>query len=309
MNDQTSILALYKVVKLDNFEYLWRDIERLAYKEDLLGTIFITSEGVNGTLSGKKESLEKLLLLINDKYGLKLDAINWSKTTTPPFKRLKIKKRKNLLPFEAEFDLFNHRGIHIDPADWNELIQSEDTLLIDVRNKYETDIGTFKNSIVPDTVNFVEFPNFIKELENNKKPKKIAMFCTGGIRCEIASSYMLTQGFEEVYQLKGGILNYLDKINEQNQLWEGDCFVFDERVSVDQTLEKGSFMQCFGCRRPLSEEDTKAKEYIKGVSCSYCHDISSHKDKERFAQRQKQIELSEQRGEKHMGVSQRKLNA
>ena len=309
MNDQTSILALYKVIKIENFEHLWRDVERLAHKEGLLGTVFITSEGVNGTLSGKKESLDKLLYLIIDKYGLKLDAINWSKSSKPPFKRLKIKKRRNLLPFKDNLDLFKQRGTHVQPKDWNDLIQSEDTILIDVRNKYETDIGTFKNSIIPDTVNFVEFPNFIKGLQKNIKTKKIAMFCTGGIRCEIASSYLIKEGFKEVYQLKGGVLNYLDEIDKSKQLWKGDCFVFDERVSVDQTLEEGSFIQCFGCRRPLSIEDTKTKEYIKGVSCAYCYDISTNQDKERFAQRQKQIELSEQRGEKHMGISQRKLNA
>ena len=181
--------------------------------------------------------------------------------------------------------------------------------LIDVRNKYETDIGTFKNSVIPDTGNFIDFPEFIRGLQPKTKSKKIAMFCTGGIRCEIASSFLVKEGFNEVYQLRGGILNYLDKVDESDQLWRGDCFVFDERVSVDQSLEQGSFTQCFGCRRPLSEEDTKTQEYVKGVSCSYCYEISSDQDKERFAQRQKQIELSEQRGEKHMGVSQRKIDA
>ena len=309
MNEQTSILALYKVVKIDDVDYLRRDIERLSYKEKLLGTIFITSEGINGTLSGKKDSLNKLFTLINDKYKLELDAFNWSKSSKVPFKRLKVKQRDNLLPLEGDFDLFNERGVHIEPEDWNDLIQSEDTLLIDVRNKYETDIGTFKNSVIPDTGNFIDFPEFIRGLQPKTKSKKIAMFCTGGIRCEIASSFLVKEGFNEVYQLRGGILNYLDKVDESDQLWRGDCFVFDERVSVDQSLEQGSFIQCFGCRRPLSEEDTKTQEYVKGVSCSYCYEISSDQDKERFAQRQKQIELSEQRGEKHMGVSQRKIDA
>ena len=302
-----AVLALYKVIRIKDKDRLWRDVERLAHKEGLLGTIFVTSQGINGTLSGNKDSLLRLFYLLNDKYDLLIEKYNWSYVKKAPFKRLKVKKRQKLLPLKGDFNLYKERGKHVEPEDWNELIQNKETLLIDVRNDYESEIGTFKDSLISNTVNFVEFPDYIESLGEDLKEKKIAMFCTGGIRCEIASSYLINNGFKEVNQLKGGVLNYLDKIDKEDQLWEGDCFVFDERVSVDHYLEEGSFVQCFGCRRPLSTEDTKSKEYVRGISCSYCHEESSESDKDRFAQRQRQIDLSEERGTKHMGVSQKKL--
>ena len=218
------------------------------------------------------------------------------------FKRLKIKCRNRLLPLKGDFDPVNARGKHLNYQDWNKLITDPNTIILDVRNNYETEIGTFKNSIIPKMNNLTEFPDFVdKELSETKK-KKIAMFCTGGIRCEIASSFMMNEGFEEVYQLDGGILRYLKDVQEEN-LWEGECFVFDERVTVDKNLKPGSFLQCFGCRRPLSKTDLESKYYKKGVSCHQCYNISSKKDKERFSQRQLQIDLAEERGHVHMGTN------
>ena len=183
---------------------------------------------------------------------------------------------------------------------------SPNTIVLDVRNEYETRIGTFKNSVIPETKHFTDLPEYIQNNKEVFKNKKIAMFCTGGIRCEIASSFFMSEGFEEVYQLNGGVLNYFDKVNKEDQLWKGECFVFDERVSVNPDLEEGNFEQCFGCRRPISKEDISSKKYEKGVSCPYCYSTSSDEDKTRFAQRQKQIELAESKGLKHMGKSARK---
>ena len=219
-----------------------------------------------------------------------------------PFKRLKIKCREKLLPLEGDFDPTETRGKHLNYSEWNSIISDPDTIVIDVRNDYETEIGTFKNSLIPNMKNLTEFPDFVENKLSKDKKKKIAMFCTGGIRCEIASSFMIENGFKDVNQLDGGILRYLKDSKDKN-LWQGECFVFDERVTVNSNLEPGEYYQCFGCRRPLSEMDLKSEYYEKGVSCHHCYESSSAKDKERYAQRQLQIELAEKRGHVHMGAN------
>ena len=230
----------------------------------------------------------------------------WSESFKVPFKRLKIRIKEKLLPLEGGFDIFDLKGKEVTPDKWNDYLKDPETIVLDVRNEYETRIGSFKNSLIPETKHFTDLPEYIQDNKKLFKNKKIAMFCTGGIRCEIASSFFMSQGYEDVYQLKGGVLNYFDKVNKDNNLWEGECFVFDERVSVNPDLEEGNFEQCFGCRRPISKEDMNSKKYKKGVSCPYCYDFSSKEDKTRFAQRQKQIELAESKGLKHMGQSARK---
>ena len=296
------VVTFYQIEKIHDHEKLSRDVKRFAIKNSLLGTFFSTPQGVNTTMSGDKEALEGLVQLLKSKFKLNLLSPKWSISQNKPFKRLRVRLKPRLLPLEGDFDPVLKRGERLDAREWNILISDPETLIIDVRNDYETDIGTFKNSMIPNMKDFTEFPEFIdKEIPNNNK--KVAMFCTGGIRCEIASSFMMSKGFEEVYQLNGGILNYLETVDSAENLWEGECFVFDERVSLDRTLNQGKYVQCFGCRRPLSEEDLKSKNYLKGVSCSYCYDVSSDSDKERFAQRQKQIELAEARGHEHMGAS------
>ena len=295
------VVTFYQIEKIHDHEKLSRDVKRFAIKNSLLGTFFSTPQGVNTTMSGDKEALEGLVQLLKSKFKLNLLSPKWSISQNKPFKRLRVRLKPRLLPLEGDFDPVLKRGEHLDAREWNILISDPETLIIDVRNDYETDIGTFKNSTIPNMKDFTEFPEFIdKEIPNNNK--KVAMFCTGGIRCEIASSFMMSKGFEEVYQLNGGILNYLETVDSAENLWEGECFVFDERVSLDRALNQGKYVQCFGCRRPLSEEDLKSKNYLKGVSCSYCYDVSSDSDKERFAQRQKQIELAEARGHEHMGA-------
>tara|TARA_B100000945_G_scaffold305283_1_gene291616 strand:- start:293 stop:1213 length:921 start_codon:yes stop_codon:yes gene_type:complete len=296
------VVTFYQIEKIHDHEKLSRDVKRFAIKNSLLGTFFSTPQGINTTMSGDEEALEGLVQLLKSKFKLNLISPKWSISQNKPFKRLRVRLKPRLLPLEGDFDPVLKRGERLDAREWNILISDPETLIIDVRNDYETDIGTFKNSTIPNMKDFTEFPEFVdNEITNNNK--KVAMFCTGGIRCEIASSFMMSKGFEEVYQLNGGILNYLETVDSTENLWEGECFVFDERVSLDRTLNQGKYVQCFGCRRPLSEEDLKSKNYLKGVSCSYCYDVSSDSDKERFAQRQKQIELAEARGHEHMGAS------
>tara|TARA_B100000408_G_scaffold128720_1_gene112400 strand:- start:32 stop:958 length:927 start_codon:yes stop_codon:yes gene_type:complete len=301
-----SIATFYKVSPVKDAHKLRRDVERLAVKESLYGTFFSTYEGINTTLAGPRSGLEKLLEFLEDSYQLSGISPTWSESKDIPFKRLKVRIKDRLLPLEGNFQPLSKKSTHVEPNDWNDVIEDPNTLLIDIRNEYESRIGSFKGSLMTNTKNFTDLPRFIEKNRKIFKKKKIAMFCTGGIRCEIASSFFINEGIEGVCQLKGGILNYLAQINLADQLWKGECFVFDERVSVNRRLKKGEFQQCFGCRRPISLQDMESEEYKKGVSCPHCYDNSTKKDKERFAQRQKQIELANLRGMKHLGQSARK---
>ena len=296
------VVTFYKIAYVKDSKKLAREIERISTKEHLSGTFFSTPQGVNATLSGSLEGLDQIVRLLQNSYALNFIPA-WSVAKKNPFKRFKVKLKDKLLPLEGDFDPVRNRGKHVKPDNWNELISDPDTTVLDVRNNYESDIGSFKNSVIPGTDNFIDFPDYVERNLDVAKNKKIAMFCTGGIRCEIASSYLMSKGFDEVYQLEGGVLNYLESVEVEDQLWEGECFVFDERVSVNKALEEGNFIQCFGCRRPLTPDEVNSEYYQKGVSCRFCYKESSNSDKERFAQRQKQIELAEQRGHKHMGVS------
>jgi UPF0176 protein len=296
------VITFYSIERIENNKKLGRVVERFCIKNKIVGTFFSTPQGVNTTLSGTKNSLELLIALLETKFKLKLKDQTWSQSASVPFKRLKIKCRENLLPLDGNFDPVESRGKHLNASEWNDLVLDPDTIIVDVRNDYESKIGTFKDSTIPNMKNFTEFPSFVENNLKDKKAKKIAMFCTGGIRCEIASSFMIDRGFGEVYQLDGGVLKYLKEVEQDKNLWEGECFVFDERVTVNKNLERGDYYQCFGCRRPLSKIDLQSEHYIKGVSCDMCYQSSSEEDKSRFAQRQKQIELAEERGHQHMGM-------
>lgn len=296
------VITFYSIERIENNKKLGRVVERFCIKNKIVGTFFSTPQGVNTTLSGTKNSLEVLIALLETKFKLKLKDQTWSQSASVPFKRLKIKCRENLLPLDGNFDPVESRGKHLNASEWNDLVLDPDTIIVDVRNDYESKIGTFKDSTIPNMKNFTEFPSFVENNLKDKKAKKIAMFCTGGIRCEIASSFMIDRGFGEVYQLDGGVLKYLKEVEQDKNLWEGECFVFDERVTVNKNLERGDYYQCFGCRRPLSKIDLQSEHYIKGVSCDMCYQSSSEEDKSRFAQRQKQIELAEERGHQHMGM-------
>ena len=298
---ENHVVTFYVIERVSDYKKVGRTVERYCKKNNIVGTFFSTPQGINTTLSGAKKALIGLIALLNNKFSFQIKDQTWSIAKTLPFKRLKIKCRERLLPLKGNFDPVEFRGIHLDHADWNELITDPNTIVIDVRNDYETEIGSFKNSLIPNMANLTELPEFIDRQLMNDKDKKIAMFCTGGIRCEIASSYMIDKGFDYVYQLDGGILRYLKEVGDQN-LWEGECFVFDERVTVNKELKPGEYYQCFGCRRPLTESDLQSEYYEKGVSCHKCFSTSSQKDKERFAQRQLQIDLAEERGHVHMGT-------
>ena len=296
------VITFYSIERIENNKKLGRVVERFCIKNKIVGTFFSTPQGVNTTLSGTKKPLERLIMLLENKFKLTLKDQTWSQSESVPFKRLKIKCRENLLPLDGNFNPVESRGKHLNASEWNELVLDPDTIIVDVRNDYESKIGSFKDSTIPNMKNFTEFPSFVENNLKDKKDKKIAMFCTGGIRCEIASSFMIDRGFGEVYQLDGGVLKYLKEVKQDKNLWEGECFVFDERVTVNKNLERGDYYQCFGCRRPLSKIDLQSEHYIKGVSCHMCYQSSSEEDKSRFAQRQKQIELAEERGHQHMGM-------
>ena len=296
------VITFYSIERIENNKKLGRVVERFCIKNKIVGTFFSTPQGVNTTLSGTKKPLEELIMLLENKFKLTLKDQTWSQSESVPFKRLKIKCRENLLPLDGNFDPVESRGKHLNASEWNDLVLDPDTIIVDVRNDYESNIGSFKDSTIPNMKNFTEFPSFVENNLKDKKDKKIAMFCTGGIRCEIASSFMIDRGFGEVYQLDGGVLKYLKEVKQDKNLWEGECFVFDERVTVNKNLERGDYYQCFGCRRPLSKKDLQSEHYIKGVSCDMCYQSSSEEDKSRFAQRQKQIELAEERGHQHMGM-------
>ena len=302
------VVTFYSIENLGDYKKVGRTVERFCLKKNIVGTFFSTRQGINTTLSGNKENLLSLISMLENKYNLDIKDQTWSFSKSLPFKRLKIKCRDRLLPLNGTFDPVESRGKHLNYLQWNKLISDPETIVLDVRNNYETEIGSFRNSLIPNMGNLTEFPDFIENNLLENQDKKIAMFCTGGIRCEIASSFMMDKGFDNVYQLEGGILRYLKEADKEN-LWEGECFVFDERVTVNKDLKPGNYLQCFGCRRPLSSKDLESEYYVKGVSCHNCFKSSSLKDKERFAQRQLQIDLAEERGHLHMGANAKQTNS
>ena len=225
------------------------------------------------------------------------------------FHRMKVRLKKEIVTIGLpEINPNKKVGTYVKPDDWNDLISDPNVVVIDTRNKYETKIGSFQNALDPETSSFREFPDWVKKFKSSKENanKKIAMFCTGGIRCEKASSLMKEEGFEDVYHLQGGILKYLETIDKENSLWNGECFVFDQRVCLTDELEVGSYKMCFACRMPITEEEKQNEKYIEGISCIYCYDKTTKEKKERFGSRQKQILLAKERGEKHLGGKQTK---
>ncbi len=296
-------VAFYKFVHFPNYTSFQSKILNFCVERNIKGTILLAEEGINGAAAGTKKNIYELLnfLKIDNRFSDITHKESYSEEI--PFHRMRVKLKKEIVSLgRPNINLSNRSGIRVDPKNWNILLADPDVVLVDVRNDYEYQIGTFKNAISPKTTNFREFPTFIKEKLNTKKNKKIAIFCTGGIRCEKASSYMLSKGFENVYQLNGGILKYMDEIETDKSLWEGECFVFDSRVSVDSELAEGNYEQCYACRRPLSEKDLQSNLYQKGISCPYCINKTSDAQRASFRERQQQVELAEKRNEKHIGV-------
>ena len=280
------IVTFYKCFSFEKIQLLENLLKRQFKKLKIVGTVILTPEGINSTIASQNLiSLKKGIALI-EKYCGNLEIKN-SISDKQPFKKLKIKSRQEIVPSGINLRIENHQGKYVDPEDWHDFISHNDVQTIDVRNEYEIEVGTFKNSISPNTKNFREFNKYIIDNKKLLKRKKIAIFCTGGVRCEKASAMFSKNGLENVFQLKGGILNYFEK-SKNTDKWEGECFVFDDRVTVKTNLESGNFHQCFACRRPLSNKDLLKPEYLKGVSCHKCIDEKTDEDRLRYKERHKQ---------------------
>ncbi|MEM7798230.1 MAG: rhodanese-related sulfurtransferase [Chloroflexota bacterium] len=296
------IVALYKFVDLPDFESLQAPILEKANHHRLKGTLLLAHEGINGTIAGERKEMDLFLTFLQS--DSRLSDLLWkaSFANEPPFHRMKVKLKKEIVTIGMpEIDPIERVGTYVEPKAWNDLIQDPDVTVIDTRNDYEFGVGTFERALNPETFSFREFPEYVKNNLSPKTHKKVAMFCTGGIRCEKATSLLLGMGFEEVYHLKGGILKYLEEVPQEESLWQGECFVFDDRVTVDHHLEPGSYKMCFACKMPLSLEETKHPSYQEGVSCQHCIDDTTAEKRERFAERHKQVKLAEARGERHIG--------
>ena len=297
-----AICALYKFTRLDDFEDIQAPLKSFLDALSVKGTLLLAREGINGTISGGKDSVEKVLdYLQTDDRFLELE-YKFSYSKKPPFKRLKVKLKKEIVTMGlSEIDPNHSVGTYIKPKDWNNLINDPDVVLIDTRNNYEYEIGSFQGAINPNTETFREFPSFTKNTLEKYRNKKIAMFCTGGIRCEKSTAYLKSKGYENVFHLQGGILKYLEEVKEEESLWEGECFVFDDRVAVKHNLEQGQYDQCHACRFPITEEDTKHPHYEKGASCPRCFGTKNSDQLRRYREREKQVQLAKKRGEEHIG--------
>jgi UPF0176 protein len=299
---QIVVCALYKFVTLANYQQLRQPLFDVMDDNQVKGTLLLALEGINGTIAGSRLAIDKVLNWLRLDPRLAEIDCKESFTDIPPFNRTKVKLKNEIVTMGIEgIDPKQVVGTYVNPKDWNSLISDPEVLLIDTRNDYEYQVGTFKNAVNPNTESFREFPQYVKEHLDPEKHKKVAMFCTGGIRCEKSTAYLKEQGFEEVYHLKGGILKYLEEVPAQETLWQGECFVFDERVTVNHHLEKGDYDQCHACRIPITEADKASAMYEKGVSCPHCFDKKSPEQKRRFAEREKQITLAKLRGEQHIG--------
>ncbi|MCH9645048.1 MAG: rhodanese-related sulfurtransferase [Proteobacteria bacterium] len=297
-----TVCALYQFVRLDDFEDFSKPLRELMAKLEIKGTILLALEGLNGTVSGRQEAIDQLLDFLDRDGRFNQLEIKFSQSQELPFKRLKVKLKKEIVTLGvAGIDPKESVGTYVAPQDWNALISDPDVVLIDTRNNYEYEIGTFKGAINPVTETFREFPEYTKNNLEQYRDKKVAMFCTGGIRCEKSTAYLKTQGFDTVYHLQGGILKYLEQIPQEDSLWEGECFVFDDRVAVKHNLEQGQYDQCHACRYPITEQDKLHDHYEKGVSCSRCYGTKNEDQVNRYREREKQIQLAKARGEDHIG--------
>ena len=308
MSNQADIVvcALYHFVRIEDCEALRQDLLDLLLAQHIRGTLLVAHEGINGTVAGSREAIDQLLEHLNSDDRFKGLEYKESLTDEMPFLRSRVKLKKEIVTMGVpDIDPQEIVGTYVDPSEWNELISDPDVTVIDTRNEYEVNIGTFDGAINPHTETFREFPAYVEETLNPEKHKKVAMFCTGGIRCEKSTAYLKSQGFEEVYHLKGGILKYLEEVPEEESMWQGECFVFDERVTVNHKLEPGQYDQCHACRMPINETDMQSNAYVKGISCPHCIDKKTDEDRQRFRERQRQIQLSKERGEDHMGMDAR----
>ncbi|NOR36154.1 MAG: rhodanese-related sulfurtransferase [Woeseiaceae bacterium] len=297
------VASFYRFLDLSDPEGFKSALQGVCDEQGLLGTILVANEGFNGSITGEESAISHVFAWIEE--TLELDSpveARWNAVSEPPFRRMRVKLKKEIVTLGRP-DILPHKqtGTYVSGEKWNELISNPDVVVIDTRNSYEFEVGTFPHAIDPKTDSFREFPEFAQKLAETSKDRPLAMFCTGGIRCEKATALMLELGFEEVYHLQGGILKYLEEMPAQENQWDGECFVFDTRVAVDRDLAEGGYVQCHACRRPLSTEEMASPDYQEGVSCPKCiNDL----DEERAAglrERQRQIELARERGDIHIG--------
>tara|TARA_R110002096_G_scaffold97263_1_gene216669 strand:- start:257 stop:1165 length:909 start_codon:yes stop_codon:yes gene_type:complete len=297
------VVSLYRFLDLQDPDAFRDELKALCVSEQLLGTMLVATEGFNGTLAGSEASIRTVMAWIQKRLGIdeELDA-RWTDADEAPFRKMRVKVKNEIVTLGRP-DLLPHRrtGEHVDAQRWNELIKDPDVIVVDTRNHYEIEVGTFPGALDPGNDSFREFPQFAKELAEESRDRPLAMFCTGGIRCEKATALMLELGFDEVYHLQGGILNYLQEVDEDNNQWRGECFVFDQRVAVDRDLSEGGYVQCHACRRPLSSDDLNSPDYREGVSCPQCVNESDEDRRARLEERRKQVALAAERGEKHIG--------
>jgi len=300
------VCALYKFVSLQQPQQFQKPLLRLMLDRCVRGTLLLATEGINGTIAGTRSDLDAVLDWLRghaEFYDLECKE---STTSELPFKRSRVKLKKEIVTMGVDdIDPAQSTGTYVNPSQWNKLIADPEVMVIDTRNDYECEVGTFTGAINPGTDSFRDFPEYVKNKLDDHRHRKIAMFCTGGIRCEKSTAYLKQQGFEEVYHLRGGILKYLEEVPEENSLWQGECFVFDDRVTVNHDLEKGSYDQCHACRRPITESDKRSEHFIAGASCPRCYQDISQDKKLRLLEREKQMRLAEQRGEAHMGEDAR----
>ena len=293
-----AVLGFYKFKKIALLNKKKIYFQKLFIENNINGTLILSKEGINGSISGKSLNISYINKKIRSylKFS-KFDSVNLSKCIFQPFHKPKIKIKKEVVPMGLKITPRVKKNNHLSPSKWNKLIQNKNTLVLDARKSFEYEVGTFKRSINPQVNHFRKFPKYLNKLD---KKKPIAMFCTGGIRCEKASAYLSLKGFKNVFQLKGGILNYLKKISKTNSLWKGECFVFDNRVSLKHELRLGTYSMCSGCRMPISPKDKRSNKYEEGVSCPNCHDKLTETQKSRFRMRQSQVYKAKQSRKKYI---------
>ena len=300
-NNELYIYSFYRFLKIKNKKSIKNSLDKYFKEKFLRGTVLIADEGINASISGKKEDLLDTLKLVKKLLNIRKLNIKINKNRILPFNRTKVRLKKEIVSLgQGKIDVNKFTGRLVHPSDWNKLIRKKDIKIIDTRNRYEINIGKFKDAINPKTTSFREFPNKLEKI-GIKKNDNLAIYCTGGIRCEKASAYLKLKGYKNISQLDGGILNYLDytKQNKRKSLWQGDCFVFDNRVTVDKNLKKGKYLQCYGCRRPITKKDTLSVNYKKGVYCPYCFNSRSKKQKNSSLTRQNQIDRAELKKKYH----------
>ncbi len=302
MKSPIVIATLYRFVRLDNFAELREPLLQVMLDKQVRGTLLLAAEGINGTVAGSRASIDYLLDTLQQDTRLRDLDCKVSYDDEMPFYRSRVKLKGEIVTMGIDDIDPANRGTYVSPADWNELISDPEVTLIDTRNEYESAIGSFENAIPANTVSFRDFPDFAARNLDPQKHRKVAMFCTGGIRCEKSTAYLRQQGFDQVYHLQGGILKYLEEVPEAESRWHGECFVFDNRVSVNHALEKGSYDQCHACRLPITAADKASDKYQAGVSCPACYDSRSNHERGRFREREKQVRLARARGEDHIGA-------